>query len=150
VSGNSGSLSVSVHVDGVHEVLAAFERLPNQADRELRDASWDLARALAGRAAAAGRAEGHQAALMADTVQAIRGVVPAVVAGGSARVGRRRTSAWKLLFGSEFGSTTLRQFKPHLGQGSYWFLVTVSREETRIAAAWQHAADEIADRFGGM
>jgi hypothetical protein len=142
--------SVSVRIDGVREAQASLARVGDDADRALRDASWDLARAIAGRAAAAGRAEGRQAALVAGTVRVVGGGrFPSVVAGGSSRVGRRQAPAHKLLFGSEFGASTLRQYRPHLGSGSYWFLAAVSRERTRIAAAGQRAADQVADRFGG-
>lgn len=145
MAGNT--LVIRVHVDGVHETLAAYRRLPAEANAQLRDASGRIATLLASRIRAAAAADSPQSALMAPTVAVRRDRVPAVVAGGNARVGSRRTPAWKILFGSEFGSTVWPQFRPHRGSNSYWFYATVHREQAVIAAQWRRAADAIADSF---
>ncbi len=145
------SLSVQIRITGLGPTLRAVSQLPKEAQDRLRDASLNLSQRLAVSAAAAGRAEGGQAALVASTVKARRDRVPVVVAGGTGRLGRNRKPAFKLLFGSEFGSTFFRQFgKPHIGSGSYWFFDTVDREQTAIAAEWQAAADAVVAEFGGL
>lgn len=144
----SKGLVVRLQVDGMREALAAFRKLPKDANDELRTASLALAQALAGSVADAARTEGRQAALLATTVKASRDRVPAVQAGGTKRLGRKRKPAYKLLFGSEFGSSRLRQYRPHRGREGYWFFPVVEREQDEILAAWNRAAQAIADKFG--
>lgn len=139
------ALTMTVRIDGVHETLAAFNRLPKDANDALRDKSMDLAQTLAGKVADAARSEGRQAAILAPTVKARRDRVPVVVAGGAKRIGRNRKPAYALLFGSEFGSKSLKQFKPR--GPSYWFYSTVKDSESEISTAYNKAADEIVDRF---
>ena|SRR5688572_17548225 len=145
----SKDLTVKVRIDGLRETIAALNRLPKEANAEIRATALALAKDLAVAAAAAGRTEGRQAALVAITVKAGRDRVPVVTAGGTRRLGSNRAPAFKLLFGSEFGSNFYKQFgKPHVGSGSYWFFRTVDEEQAEISAAWLKAADEIIERFG--
>lgn len=143
----SQPLTVRIHITGVRETLAAFRRLPKEASAELRERTLALSQALANRIQAEARSEGRQAALLAPTVKANRDRVPSITAGGTKRVGSRRKPAWKLLFGSEFGSDRYGQFKPHLGRGSYWLFRTVEAEETEIGRAWLAVADAIVCSF---
>lgn len=142
------TLTINVGAAGVRETLAAFNRLPKEASAELRAAAEDLARLLAVKARAAGTAEGAQAALVADTVKTARDRVPVVTAGGSKRLGSRRKPAWKLLFGSEFGSNRFTQF-PHAHQGrdGIWFFPTIERNAGPIIRRWNEAADRILAAF---
>lgn len=142
------ALTVNVRIDGVRQTLAAFRDLPKDANDALRDKSMELAQTLAGKVAADARSEGRQAAILAATVAARRDRVPVVVAGGTKRIGRNRKPAFKLLFGSVFGSNRLKQFKPHYGQASYWFFDTVEAEQDEIAAAWRKVADDLIAKFG--
>ena len=142
-------LTVGIRIDGVRETLAAFRALPKDASKELRETSLELSRKLATSAQAAGIAEGHQAALVAKTVRAVRDRVPAVVAGGVRRLGPRKAPAWKLLFGAEFGSTQYRQFpRLHTGRDGIWFFPTIEREAAGTAREWRAAADRIIRAFG--
>lgn len=144
-------LTVQVRIDGLRQVLAALNQLPKDADVEIRAAAKALADSLALEAQQAGRLEGRQAALVATTVKAGRDRVPVITAGGPKRLGRNRAPAYKLLFGSEFGSNYYRQFgKPHLSGGSYWFFETVDAEQAQISKAWLDAADAIVEKFGGI
>lgn len=144
----SNTLNISVSASGVRETLRAFAAMPAEASKELREASLDLARELAASAVAAGAAEGHQAALVARTVRASRDRVPAVTAGGTRRVGSRRAPAWKLLFGSEFGSNRYRQFPSlHQGRDGIWFFPTIEANSADIAARWRQAADNVIRAF---
>ncbi len=162
----SQALTVSVSTSGVRATLRAFAKLPKEANDQLRDRSVALSENLARDVAAAGRARGDQAALMAPTVKANRDRVPSITAGGSKRVGRHKASAWRLLFASEFGmnrksgwyaaaqyrTSTGRQYEPHVGRHSYWFFSTVELHEPEISREWDKAADAIirAFRRGGV
>jgi hypothetical protein len=143
-------LNVNISIDGLKETIRALSRLPKDANDEIREAALELSRKLADAAAASGRREGSQAALVAGTVKAVRDRVPAVSAGGTKRIGSRRKPAYKLLFGSEFGATRYRQYKPHVGKGSYWFFRTIEDEQVTISAEWLDAADRIIKKFGGV
>lgn len=140
-------MELEVEVIGGAEILRAFRDLPKQASEELREASTEIATGLVADLQAAARAEGRQAALMVPTVKVKRDRIPVIQAGGSKRVGRKRVPAGKLLYGSEFGSN-LRQFRPHLGTGSYWFYRTVQARDGEIYAEWLEAADRIMQAFG--
>jgi hypothetical protein len=141
------NLTVRVRIEGARETLAAFNRLPKEASKSLRERTLELAQVLATRAQASARSDSRQSALMASTVKARRDRVPSVVAGGSKRVGRNRVPAFKILFGSEFGSNRLPQFRPHLHQEGYWFFPTVEENQAEIAAAWRDVADEVIRDF---
>ncbi|MFI6160395.1 hypothetical protein ACIA59_10645 [Micromonospora haikouensis] len=139
---------ITARVTGDRAAVAALRRLGSSGDRELREANRRIASLLAAAAAASARSDSRQAALMAPTirVQQSRGL-PQVVVGGNTLVGRRRKPAHKILFGSEFGSDNLRQFRPHLGAGSYWFLATIEEQSSAIAAEHRQAADRLAADF---
>jgi len=141
------ALTIKLHILGVRETLAAFRHLPKEANNSLREQSMRLAASLAQHVAGAARADSPQSALMAPTVKAIRDRVPAITAGGTSRVGRNQKPAWKILFGSEFGARTYRQFRPHLGTGSYWMFATVKANESELSAAWGRVAAAIAESF---
>lgn len=141
-------LTINIRIDGLHETLRALNKLPKDANLELKEAAVALSRKLATAAKASGAREGSQAALVASTVRAARDRVPVVVAGGNKRLGRNKAPAYKLLFGSEFGSNRYQQFhKPHIGKGSYWFFKTIEDHQVEIAKEWMDAADEIIRKF---
>lgn len=143
----STSLKFNVKIAGVTETLAAFRNLPKEANDELRTATLELAKTLAAQVQQSARSEGRQAALMADTVKAARDRVPVITAGGAKRVGRNKKPAYKLLFGSEFGSAKRKQYKPHRGRQGYWFFPIVEKEAPEIAKAWDDVAQTILARF---
>lgn len=137
------SLTVKIRIVGVRETLAKFRDLPDDAQRELRQASLKLATVLAKKIAEDALTDSGQSALMAPTVKPVFDRVPAVKAGGASRkVGRNKVPAYKVLFGSVFGATTLKQFRPFDGDG-YWFFGTVYAKQDMIAYQWDAAADEI-------
>ncbi|MHA6626881.1 hypothetical protein ACU61A_15710 [Pseudonocardia sichuanensis] len=140
-----------VQVRGVAPVVRALNALPRNAQREAKDGSERLARDLANVVRAAGRAEGRQARRASRTVRVARGLWPIIVAGPH-----------PMLFGSEFGMTrrsgwyargryyhsTGKQYRPHLGSGSYWFFRTQREERPRIVAAHQQMVDNIVGSWG--
>lgn len=142
-----GTLVLTIHASGVKETLRAYRKLPKEANKALREDTLALSKDLATKVAAAGVAEGGQAALVAKTVKARKDRVPVIAAGGVRKVGSRRAPAYKVLFGSEFGATYLKQYKPHLGRGSYWFYKTVEKNQRRILRAWTKVADKVAKEF---
>lgn len=155
---------VRIHVwaDGINEALSAFERLPPESMKILRDRTIAVSERLAVKMANAARGEGRQAAAVADTVTVRRGSTPGVRAGGGKKFGRPRTSASAVLFGSEFGAnrrsgwyaagkyaqSTGRQFRPHLGRGSYWFFTTFEHDADITRNVWVMIADDVARSFG--
>lgn len=142
-----GGLVVNLKIDNVRETLAVLRYLPTEANKELREASLKLSQSLSTRAKSAAQTDNRQTALLAPTVKARRDRVPFIQAGGAKRVGSRKKPAYKILFGSEFGSSRLRQFRPHLGRGSYWFFKTIENEQALINREWNAAADHVVDTF---
>lgn len=148
------ALRVNVRVDNAGPVLAAFRRLPADAQNELRDGSLQLAQDLAQVIRAAGQADTPQSARAAASVRAHRDRVPVISAGATKR-------ARAVLFGSEFGMTRRsgwyghpryreslgRQYRPHRGNQSYWFFRTVEQQQPRISAAWNAVADRVVSRW---
>jgi len=143
------TLTVGVKIGGLREALTAFRELPKEANDALRDEALKLSQELAVDVQSAARSEGHQAALLAQTVKAKRDRVPVITAGGTTKLGHNRKPAYKLLFGSEFGSSRLKQYKPHRGRQGYWFFPVVEKQADKIAAGWQDAAQRVIDDFSG-
>ena len=139
------SLTVSVSVYGVRETVAAFDRLPRAARRELAETNYEIASSLVPRLRFAANTLGGQGPLLGSTVTALRDSrVPVISAGGTRPVGSRRKPAYKLLFGFEFGSDRYRQFRRHLGGGgSYWLFKTVFENQNAMMRKWLKAADRI-------
>lgn len=151
------SLTLTVHVDGLREVLAVLNKLPKEANQQLRDRSQKIAKGVAEHVQQAGRALGGQAAAVAATVTTRRDRVPVISVGGTRRIGRHGAPAYGLLFGSEFGQNRRsgwfaanryaasegRQYKPHRGRNSYWIFKTVDEHAVEIFQQWADAADEI-------
>lgn len=138
------SLNVTIHVTGIREILRALSVLPKDVQDGIRDESLKLAQKLAGQIKADGMSDAApQSKIVAETVKAKRDRVPVVEVGGTRKIGRNKTPAYKLLFGSVFGSNAYEQFhRPHLGQEGYWVYPTLIRQEGEIIAAWNKVADD--------
>jgi hypothetical protein len=134
-----------ITIRGDREVLRALDRLPNDARREFEQGVDATADGLAQIVTAAGRADTRQSARAADTVRPEGGgLTPRIVAGPHA-----------LLFGSEFGAwrrfgwyswalfrdSPARQFRPHLGQGSYWFFRAQEDAGPWVDEQWRRTLD---------
>jgi hypothetical protein len=144
-------ISVSLKIDGVHETLAAFRRLPKEATAALRDANQEISEDMADKIRSAARSSDAQSALVAPGIKARRDRVPSVQVGGKKKVGRNRVPLDKILFGANFGATYLKQFRRHnggAGSDDYFFFSTVEENEPRIAKAWTDAADKVLDQWG--
>ncbi|EHR62630.1 hypothetical protein [Saccharomonospora cyanea] len=157
------ALTLNLAIDNVKPTLAAFRKLPKEANNQLRERSKALAELVATRIKAAGLAEGKQAALVARTVKARRDRVPVVQAGGTKKLGRHQAPAYSLLFGSEFGMNQRTgwyaaaryqrsigyQYHPHTGRQGAWFFPTAEAQQPMINREWNAAADEILRAFAG-
>jgi hypothetical protein len=149
------AFTFKVSIEGADEVLRAFDKLPRDAESELREQAFDIAKVLADRIKAGGRAHSRQAARAASTVKEVKGRWPAIQASNTGR-------AKGLLFGSEFGMTrhsgwynkgryrdsTGHQFGPHLGGGSYWFFKTATALQPYVADQWREVADNVVRKWG--
>jgi|SRR5688572_3844 len=140
------TITIRLRIFGLRETLRAFDRLPDDANKELRAASLSIAGFLATEIRLSSRLNA-QSALLGPTVRAQKDRVPVVVAGGGRRVGRNRVPAYKVLFGSEFGATVLRQYRAHNGDG-YWFFSTVTLNRAYVEREYNEAADEIIQKWG--
>lgn len=143
------ALTVSVSVYGVRETVAAFEKLPRVARKEIAEANYKIAASFVPRLTFAAASLGGQGPLLGPTVRAIHDRrVPVLSAGGDRAVGRNRRPAYKLLFGFEFGSGRYHQFRRHLGGGgSYWLFRTVFENQDEMMRKWFKATDRIIDEW---
>ncbi|MEV6646054.1 hypothetical protein [Amycolatopsis sp. NPDC051371] len=156
------TLTVTVHIEGVREILRAFTVLPKDAQNAIRDHSQALARKLAVKAVVDVSAHGGpQGPNLATTVKAVRDRVPAIQVGGTRRLGRHRAPAYGMLFGSLFGMTRRsgwyasprygtssgRQYRPHQGRDAYAFFPLVEREAATISREWHAAVDDVVRKF---
>lgn len=141
---------VRVRIAGARETLKAFKTLPKDASNELKDENQHIADSLAGKIRAAAAGSSRQSALVASGIKARRDRVPSIVASGTKRVGRNRKPLNKIMFGANFGGTTLKQFRPHRGAGDddYWFYKTVEDNQAQIEREWLQAVDKVLERWG--
>ena len=142
-------LSVKIKVDGVQAVLDALDKLPIHVQEGVEEESKKLAQLLAQKIREDGIGDAApQSPLVAKTVKAKKGVTPTIEVGGSQRLGRNKKPAYKLLFGSVFGSNAYQQFhRPHNGQEGYWIYPTIDRNAGEIAKAWNKVADDAIKKF---
>lgn len=144
----SKALVINIKIDGLRETVRAFRDLPKDASAELRDAAGEIADDMVGWIRNAAENDSAQSALMAGTVKVVRDRVPAVTVGGSGKVGSNRVPAYKILFGANFGSRSLRQFRPWAGQGQDYFIFSnIDTHAKEIEARWLDAADKIIDKW---
>ena len=140
-------MRANVRVEGIDEVRRSFRRVPKDVKKTLRERTKELSEVLAESARQAGMADSAQTALVAPLVKARKGETPYIAGGGSKRVGRNRVPAYKVIFGNEFGSDRLKQFRPHRGRKGYWLFPTVEREKDEITKAWLDVADDVIKDF---
>jgi hypothetical protein len=152
-------ITFSLNTSGVRETLAAFKALPKEASAALRDANQHISDGLATKIRAAARGSSRQSAAVAVSVDARRDRVPNVVAGqrnpavtsqSRRSKGQGPTRVSDLLFGSNFGASQLKQFRPHTGAGQddYWFFRTVESSTGDVVRQWNDAVDEVLDQWG--
>lgn len=150
--GSKSSLTVKVSIPNLRALLKSFSELPKEANKELRAASLEISKHIAEVSKSYARTDSApQSHLLEPTIKPIMDRVPAIQAGGTKRVGSRRTQAFKLLFGSEFGSSEYPQFhREWAGKRGYWFFPSVERNEDYIGETWIKAANTILDNWSKM
>jgi hypothetical protein len=122
-------------VEGLNRAL---RKLPKLATVQLRDASQDIARDVAGIASSRAAGAGRGWSLLGPTIRAGRDRVPVIRSGGSRRIPGRKGSrqvVGELLYGTEFGGRRqprTRQFLPHLGTRGYVLYPTIRGEDANI------------------
>lgn len=140
-----------VRIEGDEEVLRALDRLPEQGRAELHRGVDFLAGRFTRAIRAAGRASSRQSARAASTVRSQVTGTNAVVSAGP----------HPLLFGSEFGVKRRfgwyanrrygrdedRQFRRHLGGGSYWFFATATARQGEVDREAQAIGDRTVARW---
>jgi hypothetical protein len=141
MAGEKRTLTVTIRITGLREVIRAFKRWPEDAITEIRAAGFSIAGVVATKIRESARLNA-QSALIAPTVRAMKDRLPVIIAGGERRVGRNRVRAYKVLFGAEFGAVTLAQFRV-FQSGGYFFFVTVDREADYIQREYLEAVDEV-------
>ena len=140
--GPKRALTVTIRITGYRELVRAFRNYPDDAIKELRAAGLSISGAVADKIRISARAQ-RQSALLAPTVKAVKDQnFPTIEAGGTRRVGRNSKPAYKVLFGSEFGSKTYKQFRLFDAEG-FWFFITVKANGQFIEREYLEAVDEI-------
>lgn len=133
--------SGSVKVDGLTELNRALRAIGPDAQKELKEASREVARFVANDARAAAYSLGSTAAHVAPSISAVGGVSGAGVAFGGAR--------YPMAGGAEFGSVRYKQFQPWRGNGpqaGYFVYPAIRRDVDRIASTFTDAVDDIIKR----
>jgi hypothetical protein len=147
----TGMLGVEVRIHGLDEVIRATERIDGAPPEELENAAQRSAEKLAELVRAAGQGSDRQSARAAATVRVEdHDGYPSVTAGPH-----------PLLFGSEFGAlgrfgwyskpryrnSQLRQFRTHLGSGSYWFFRTIEENAGAVESELDRALELVTRRW---
>lgn len=144
-----------IKVSNADNVERALSELPLQARDEARKGIEKISRNLANKIRAAGRATPKPRGTgprggAAATTRARRGLSGGVIAGPH-----------PMLFGSEFGAkgrfgwyakpryfhSHARQYRPHLGGGSYWFFKTQEANQAAFDRDVQEIGDNIIRRW---
>ena len=153
----AGGITFKVSIQGANKVLRAFGKLPKDANNELRDEAFDIAKVLADRIKVAGRAFSKQAARVAATVREVRDRFPVIQASNTGR-------AKGFLFASDFGMNRKTgwyrkpryfdsdgyQFQPWnggAGKDDYWFFVTAEKLQPYVEDEWRKVADAVVRKW---
>jgi len=111
---------MGLEVEGLKPFLARINRLPKQAQAEIREAAQAIADDEAKRLTAAGQANDKQSRAVAGFIKARKDRVPFVQAGGNAKTGvSGGATAGQLFFGAEFGGGSNKQFTREVTETQY-------------------------------
>lgn len=139
-------MSIQVKITGLKATQKALAKLPANFQSAVMDASWAISQEVAVALRAAARAQSAMTGLEAPTVVTGESLMPIITIGGSSKVGKKAVAAYKILFGSEYGSHAYHQFKPVKSTG-YWINPTVTSMEPEFITRWQAAADSAIEAF---
>lgn len=128
---------------GATETAAAFQFLTAEMGVRVKAQNAKLAEDLADRLVRAGKSEGRQARRLATTVKVTHEGQEASVRLGEKQVFKHtKTSAFNVLFGSEFGALSGHGFKKWRKDRGYWILPTVEAPATAASDEWAEMMDE--------
>lgn len=151
------AIRVRVRIEGLRELLRAYEELPDDAKAEVQEASNRLATELSHYARFNAQARGRQATMAATTLKVEPGFKPAVTAGK-----RGTRAARAIVHGTEFGATRHfgwyskrryfdsdgKQFPPHWGSSTYWFFRAQEEHGPRIGQEYSDVLASICRQWG--
>lgn len=130
-----------VKVHGLAELNKALKAIGPDAQRDLKEASREVAGFVASGARAAAYAQGGVAAHVAPSIAPVGGVSGAGVAFGGAR--------YPMAGGAEFGSIRYKQFKSWRGSDSgagYFVYPAIRQDSDRIVDEFTDAVQKIINR----
>jgi hypothetical protein len=159
----------------LQNLYAAFKRLTDEANNELKSQVTAISAWTAGKIQAAASSAQYmpkQASRVADTVRPNKDRIPNVTIGGSKRNFSGGAAVGEVLFGSEFGAEPYltkkkngsnlgansfgankgRRFPPmsppyNGGNEGYWIFPTLRREQPAITSAWITAVDGVLNNW---
>ena len=138
--------SVNVEVEGLKETLRACNALGKEANKELRQASLQIAKETASQAQSAASTGNRLQQAVAASITGKSDRVPKVVGGGTKKVTSRGTQAGSIFFGAEFGGSQ-PQFPSHRGQDGYFLWPTIRDRQHQDIAMYQRALNEVCDKW---
>lgn len=142
------SLTVKADITGLRLLLNQLKDLPKEANQELRETAGTIAENLVPAARRGATSQGGpQGKLLAPTIKVVRDRVPSLEAGGTKKVGRNNVYAYKVLYGSEFGSTVYTQFHHGHTTEGYWLFPLIRTEDPMIQREMEAAIARIVAKF---
>ena len=149
---------IQIRQSDLRALLNTFNKMGKAANKDLRDASYEIARNTAkdlqASAAGAGVIGGNpfQAQAVAQGIRPYRDRLAKIKISGKRQVVSGGASVEDLLWGTEFGSNRFRQFparSPREGKGNrgYFIYPTLKRLQPRIRKQWVEAVNLVADKW---
>jgi hypothetical protein len=152
----SEQVKLEIKKSDLRALLNTFSKMGKAANKDLRDASYAIARDVASdlKASAAGANSIGGNAFQAQAVA--QGIVPRkdrlalIKISGKRQVASGGASVEDLLWGAEFGSNKYKQFpgrSPREGRGNrgYFIFPTLKRLQPKIRKDWVNAVAKVAD-----
>lgn len=130
-----------VQVEGLNQLLRVLNKLPKDLQKDLRDASVDIADMLV--SGARGAATTPLQTLVAQGLKARRDRIPVVTTGRGKVSDTARMP--DVFYGAEFGGRrrpTTQQFLEHRGRRGYFLYPTARAQGRRYAGLWADAVDK--------
>jgi hypothetical protein len=147
---------IQIKPSDLRALLKTFSKMGKAANKDLRDASYAIARDVASelKASAAGAnsigGNSFQAQAVAQGIVPRKDRLALIRIGGNRQVASGGASVSDLLWGAEFGSNRFRQFpqrSPREGRGNrgYFIFPTLKRLQPKIRKDWVKAVEKVAD-----
>jgi hypothetical protein len=152
----SEQVTLQIKKSDLRALLSTFSKMGKAANKDLRDASYAIARDVASdlKASAAGSntigGNSFQAQAVAQGIVPKKDRIAKIRISGRRQVASGGATVEDLLFGAEFGSNRFRQFpqrSPREGRGNrgYFIFPTLKRLQPKIRRDWVDAVKKVAD-----